>query len=89
MLRKSWFCLIVLLFVLFLFVCLFVFFLNTGTCRSWKVEDHCFNISERNYTGVPEENITITVRPLGTTGRFYVNISWIPPPGNFNLLYTS
>ncbi|XP_073241828.1 uncharacterized protein [Porites lutea] len=51
-----------------------------GTCRSWTEKDHCRNISERNYLGIPQENINIAVHRLGTTGRFYVNISWIPPP---------
>ena len=41
----------------------------------------CFNISEDNFLAIAEENITIALHKLQNTGRLYVNISWIPPPG--------
>ena len=40
----------------------------------------CFSISEES-VAIAEERVTITLHKLRNTGRFYVNISWIPPPG--------
>ena len=41
----------------------------------------CFNISEEYFLAIAEENVAIALHKLRNTNRFYVNISWIPPPG--------
>ena len=41
----------------------------------------CFSISEESFVAIAEERVTITLHKLRNTDRFYVNISWIPPPG--------
>ena len=37
----------------------------------------------RRVNAIPTNNITITFHKLRDTGKFYANISWIPPPGKF------
>ena len=41
----------------------------------------CFNISEEYFLAIAEGNVAIALHKLRDTNRFYVNISWIPPPG--------
>ena len=41
----------------------------------------CFSIGEGSFVAIEEESVNITLHKLRNTGRFYVNISWIPPPG--------
>ena len=41
----------------------------------------CFSISEESFVAIAVERVTITLHKLRNTDRFYVNISWIPPPG--------
>ena len=47
----------------------------------------CFNISEENFLAIAEENVAIALHKLRNTNRFYVNISWIPPPGRLMMTY--
>ena len=50
-------------------------------CERRVQKGPCFTISEERFVAIGEESVTITLHKLRNTGRFYVNISWIPPPG--------
>ena len=76
------------IFVLMFCFVLFCLFLSE-TCRERSFQDSCYNYSLGKFSYIPREDITITVHRTGTPGRFSVNMSWIPPSGNFDLLYTS
>ena len=52
-------------------------------CEHRVQEGPCFTITEEYFLAIEEESVTITLHKLRNTGRFYVNISWIPPPGKF------
>ena len=52
-------------------------------CERRVQKGPCFTISEEYFVAIGEESVTITLHKLRNTGRFYVNISWIPPPGKF------
>ena len=67
---------------------IFVFFENTETCRRNGQHNPCFDIND-TFLAIPKENINLTLHRLGTNGRFSVNISWILPPGKFELLVSS
>ena len=67
---------------------IFVFFENTETCRRNGQHNPCFDIND-TFLAIPKENINLTLHRLGTNGRFSVNISWILPPGKFDLLVSS
>ena len=50
-------------------------------CELGVQKGPCFNISEGNFLAIAEEDVAIALHKLRNTNRFYVNISWIPPPG--------
>ena len=50
-------------------------------CELRVQKGSCFSIGEGPFVAIEEESVTITLHKLRNTGRFYVNISWIPPPG--------
>ena len=58
---------------------LFTFFLEM--CERRVQKGPCSNISEGYFLAIAEENVAIALHKLRNTNRFYVNISWIPPPG--------